>query len=175
MRDLAARLTPGCDRCAALCCIALDIDKGDAFPIDKPAGQRCPNLTATNQCAIHPDLKKRGYHGCIAFDCRGAGQLVTQELHSTPRGQLDATAPTVAHDFSRARQIQKLLELIYFAKRLPLSASEQRERDRLETILAPDAGFTRQSFDNLPLKEIDQQVHAFLAPLKRLAAPSRRA
>lgn len=175
MGGVSGRLVPDCARCAALCCIVLDIDKGTAFPIDKPAGMRCPNLTETNRCAIHPMLKKRGYHGCVAFDCQGAGQLVTQELHSASTQQMDAASASVARDFSRARKVQKLLELIFHARQLPLSAEEQQKRNHLEKRLAPEGGFTRQSFDSLPLKEIDEQVRSFLASLKRLAAPSRRA
>jgi hypothetical protein len=48
------------------------------FAIDKPAGHPCPHLDARFRCRIHDELRPRGFGGCAAFDCLGAGQQVTQ-------------------------------------------------------------------------------------------------
>jgi hypothetical protein len=50
------------------------------FAFDKPAHSACCHLTLENRCAIHTRLASRGFPGCVAFDCYGAGQRVTQEL-----------------------------------------------------------------------------------------------
>jgi Pentapeptide repeats (8 copies) len=38
----------------------------------------CPNLRPDDRCGIHDRLRDRGFPGCVAFDCFGAGQQVTQ-------------------------------------------------------------------------------------------------
>jgi len=48
------------------------------FSIDKAPGQPCPNLDGADRCRIHADLCEHGFRGCLAFDCLGAGQRVTQ-------------------------------------------------------------------------------------------------
>jgi hypothetical protein len=47
------------------------------FAIDKAAGEVCPHLGADSACRIHADLRGRGFRGCAAYDCFGAGQRVT--------------------------------------------------------------------------------------------------
>jgi hypothetical protein len=48
------------------------------FAISKPAGQPCPNLGPDSRCAIHAGLRDRGFPGCAAYDCFGAGQQTVQ-------------------------------------------------------------------------------------------------
>lgn len=71
-------LRADCDNCFGLCCVALRFSVSDGFPTDKNAGQPCLNLQEDFRCAIHGSLGKRGLKGCIAFDCFGAGQKVSQ-------------------------------------------------------------------------------------------------
>jgi uncharacterized protein YjbI with pentapeptide repeats len=71
-------LRADCDRCVALCCVAPAFSASADFAIDKPAGQPCPNLRGDFRCSIHDRLRPRGFAGCAAFDCFGAGQQVTQ-------------------------------------------------------------------------------------------------
>jgi Pentapeptide repeats (8 copies) len=59
-----------------LCCVAPGFARGADFAIDKPAGVACPHLAADDRCGIHPELRERGFGGCAAFDCFGAGQRV---------------------------------------------------------------------------------------------------
>lgn len=66
-------LVADCDHCDALCCTHLAFDASPAFAFSKPAGAPCPNLCA-NRCSIHSKLAARGFAGCMAYDCRGAGQ-----------------------------------------------------------------------------------------------------
>jgi hypothetical protein len=83
------------------------------FAIDKAAGRPCPNLAADLRCGIHAQLRERGFAGCTAYDCFGAGQRVTQETfggldwrdapHEAPR--MFAALPVV-------RQLHELLWLL---------------------------------------------------------------
>ena len=72
--DLAA----DCARCAGLCCVVPAFTRSADFAISKPAGQPCPNLAPDSRCAIHAGLRDRGFGGCAAYDCFGAGQQTVQ-------------------------------------------------------------------------------------------------
>lgn len=74
----AASLTADCGSCVGLCCVGLAFGRSAEFAFDKPAGDPCPNLQDDYRCGIHPVLRERGFSGCTAFDCQGAGQRVTQ-------------------------------------------------------------------------------------------------
>ena len=57
----------------------MSLRKSADFAIDKPADRPCPNLRADDfGCRIHDHLRDNGFPGCIAYDCFGAGQRVTQ-------------------------------------------------------------------------------------------------
>lgn len=71
-------LTADCSRCAGLCCVLLPFRAGDGFGADKPGGTPCSHLEADDRCGIHEQLDASGWPGCSAYDCRGAGQQVTQ-------------------------------------------------------------------------------------------------
>lgn len=76
-------LEPDCGSCFALCCTALGFSRSTDFAIDKPAGEPCPNLSeATFGCTIHAELAPRGFRGCTAFECFGAGQHVAQGTYA---------------------------------------------------------------------------------------------
>ena len=70
-------LRADCPRCAALCCVGPAFARSADFAIDKAAGAPCPNLGADDRCAIHADLADRGFPGCVAYDCLGAGPRAT--------------------------------------------------------------------------------------------------
>jgi hypothetical protein len=71
-------LRPDCGRCFALCCVAPAFAISADFAIRKKAGQPCPHLQEDFRCAIHAHLRERGFPGCVAYDCFGAGQRVSQ-------------------------------------------------------------------------------------------------
>ncbi len=73
-----ARLRADCGRCAGLCCVAPGFTRSADFPLSKAPGVACGHLSATFTCAVHDELRTRGFHGCVVFDCAGAGQQVTQ-------------------------------------------------------------------------------------------------
>jgi hypothetical protein len=78
--DPSAALQADCTRCLALCCVGPAFTASADFAIDKPAGEPCVHLGADARCRIHADLRQRGFPGCVAYDCFGAGQHVVQVI-----------------------------------------------------------------------------------------------
>ncbi|OIH94227.1 MULTISPECIES: pentapeptide repeat-containing protein [unclassified Curtobacterium] len=103
-------LRADCANCAALCCTAFGFQRSADFPVDKPAGTPCRNLTAGFSCSVHDSLRPRGFRGCTVFDCFGAGQYVSQELFG---GRNWRDHPEVRSGmfraFAVARQLHELL------------------------------------------------------------------
>ena len=75
---MRADLQADCTRCLALCCVGPGQIASADFALDKPPGRPCVHLRADDRCGIHDDLRERGFAGCVAYDCFGAGQHVVQ-------------------------------------------------------------------------------------------------
>lgn len=87
-----------CKKCFGLCCMALYFSKLDGFPQDKEAGKPCCNLALDFTCQIHKDLAKKGLKGCIAYDCLGAGQKLSQVTY---KGQAWKRQPAQMKEFAQ--------------------------------------------------------------------------
>lgn len=146
-------LVADCTRCRGLCCVALPLTRSADFPIDKPAGTRCVHLRADDRCGIHGELLARGFRGCVAFDCFGAGQRVT-------------TAGAVG-DFGVVLRLHELLwylaEAVERVSSASLRATLAAEYARVDRLAGAPA-------DADPLVERDA-----VAPLLRAASTSIRA
>jgi hypothetical protein len=155
-------LSADCARCSALCCLALAFDASALFGLDKRAGEPCPHLDGCGRCGIYGERQARGFGGCVAYDCLGAGQRVTQELFG---GQSWQEKPHLAEPMARAfaavRHAHDLLQLLGEAGKLPLSIGDQRWRARLEAALTA-AGAEGKAIDAL---EVETRV--FLRRLRR--------
>jgi hypothetical protein len=115
-------LVHDCERCDALCCIATSFEASEDFAIDKEAGVACPHLTPDHRCAIHDHLEARGFRGCAAYGCHGAGQRVTGAF----AGRDDAAAER-NEAFMILRGVHELLWLLQGAAELcPPSHAELR-------------------------------------------------
>lgn len=140
-------LEPDCTKCAALCCVALHIEKSTKFAIDKPAGIQCPNLSLVGRCNIHNRLKKEGFGGCVAYDCLGAGQRVVQDLFD---GKSWQEAPTLlqkmSDDFAKMRKIHELLGVLSTAENLKLAAHQEAMRQDLVTEMSPPKWLETREF-----------------------------
>ncbi|HEY9106307.1 MAG TPA: hypothetical protein VIN58_06490, partial [Roseateles sp.] len=77
--QLPPQLRADCSACAALCCVIPPFDAVQGFGFDKPAETPCHHLCDDHRCGIHADLIERGFAGCVAFDCLGAGQRLTAQ------------------------------------------------------------------------------------------------
>lgn len=108
--DLRQRLEADCSRCVGLCCVALPFAASADFAVDKPAGQPCTNLQDDFRCGIHARLREKGFRGCTVFDCRGAGQRVSQHTFAGRSWRQDAvTAREMFAVFPVVRQLHDLL------------------------------------------------------------------
>jgi hypothetical protein len=143
-------LRADCARCFGLCCVVPAFSVSADFAIDKAAGQPCPHLGPGFRCGIHRQLRPRGFPGCAAYDCFGAGQKVAQVTFG---GQDWRQAPHTARQmfvaFTVMRQLHELLWYLTQALALPAArplhgelrrALEQTERlsgSRPDALVAP--------------------------------------
>ncbi len=67
-----------CEKCFGLCFVALPYAKSADFSLDKDGGTPCRNLQPNYLCGIHNNLRNKGFRGCSAYECFGAGQKVSQ-------------------------------------------------------------------------------------------------
>jgi hypothetical protein len=163
MVDQRLSLSADCSRCAALCCVALAVDRGAEFAVDKPAGLPCPNLSACHRCAVHGRRVHLGLAGCVKYDCLGAGQRVTALFgqHSwrhdaeTKRRMLDA--------FRALRRVHELVELLRAAERLPLPPDRSAELQRVMASL--DRAWTEEQLAAFERGDEAARVLAFLRSL----------
>lgn len=79
--DIESKLKIHCEQCSGLCCVALFCTKTDGFPANKDAGVPCRHLMENFRCDTHATLASKGLKGCLAYDCFGAGQKVTQDFY----------------------------------------------------------------------------------------------
>ena len=80
------------------------------FALDKPAGVPCPHLRLDFACGSHDRLRDRGFPGCAAFDCFGAGQHVTQVSFEGRTWRSEpGLAPAMFAVFGVMRQLHELL------------------------------------------------------------------
>lgn len=113
-------LTPECDKCSGLCCVGPAFAASADFAIDKPAGLPCPNLQPDFRCGVHSRLRDLGFSGCVAFDCYGAGQRVTQETFAGVDWKSSPEmAPRIFATFFTVRRLHELLWYLREAMALP--------------------------------------------------------
>lgn len=165
-------LMADCQACAGLCCVSLAFDRGPLFAEDKPAGAPCPHLSSQARCNIHTLRARRGFAGCVSYDCQGAGQRVTQELF---QGKSWQGEPGLLHGmleaFRSMRQVHELLFLLQAAAQLPLLAQERDRLEELAAALEPVGGWTYETLAELEQGTLPDDVAAFL---RSLAATARR-
>lgn len=144
-RDLT-QLVADCAACAGLCCVAPGFDAGDDFAFDKRALAPCRHLGTDNLCRIHETLEDQGFPGCAKFDCKGAGQYVTQQIFPRKRWRKDReTLEAMSEAYRRMRAICDMAELFHLAARLPLSAAQEAARTTMLDRLLPDPAWTADS------------------------------
>ncbi|MCX2722741.1 hypothetical protein [Roseibium salinum] len=131
-------LEADCSNCAALCCVVFAFDQSESFAIDKAAGEVCPNLDDCGQCTVFADRTTLGFKGCIAYDCYGAGQRVTQEVFQGRSWRQDPRLMVpMGAALSVLRRIHEQLMLLRTAADLPLDAAEHSQAKDLTRTLTP--------------------------------------
>lgn len=163
-------LSPDCERCAALCCVVFAFDKSASFGIDKEASEVCPHLDDSDRCRIFDHRREMGFGGCIAYDCHGAGQRVTNEVFDGGHWRDNpALKERMGAALSVMRRIHELLLLLRSARLLSLSGEETRELRELEAALSPDEPWTETTLQAFPVAEVSTQVNIFLRSLRHHA------
>ncbi|MGP3964235.1 pentapeptide repeat-containing protein [Nonomuraea sp. 3N208] len=148
-------LLADCANCFGLCCVALPFSASADFAADKAAGDPCRNLRDDFSCAIHAQLRQRGYPGCTVYDCFGAGQKVSQvTFGGTSWRQAPETASQMYAVFPVVRQLHELLW--YVAEALTLEAAGPIHAE-LRQALDETERLTRESVD--ALKQLDVPAH----------------
>ena len=162
-------LTPDCRNCDALCCVLLAFDQSQAFAFSKPAFEPCRNLVH-NRCTIHADLTDHGFGGCTAFNCHGAGQLVTQTLFKTRSWRDDLSLmPALDQAFRIQRRLHEALVLLQQTANLGLTAAQEATRQTLlETLSAPR---DEQALQSPEPQHALTQTARFFASLRALTSP----
>lgn len=169
---LLQSLACDCANCCGLCCVALYFAKAEGFPCDKPAGKPCANLLPDFRCDVHAALAQRKLKGCIAYDCFGAGQKVSQTVYGgTSWRQNPQQASQMFDVFLIVRQLHQMLWYLVEASSL-VPAQELRpdigalifENTRMtqlspEEIIKLDVGAYRTQVNNV-LKKAGQLVLA---------------
>jgi hypothetical protein len=162
-------LKPDCERCCALCCVAPAFARSADFAINKPPGKPCPKLMGDFRCSIHPVLREEGFAGCVAYDCFGAGQKVTQ---LTFGGRTWRSSPEIAGQmfdvFGVMQQLHAMLR--YLAEALQLEPA-RRLRPELERKFQELKAFTEgspESLQNLNLRDHRRRVDELLLEVSEL-------
>ncbi|NLI90936.1 MAG: pentapeptide repeat-containing protein [Peptococcaceae bacterium] len=151
-------LRAGCAHCFGLCCVGLYFAASDGFPIDKEAGQPCPNLQSDFRCSVHNNLWKQGLKGCISYDCFGAGQKVSQfSFKGRDWRQDQHIAKSMFEVFLIMEQLHELLW--YLSEALQLKPA-QPIHPELRVILKETEQLTELSFDSLLKLDIAEHRQA---------------
>ncbi len=166
-------LTPDCKACAALCCVLLPFDAGEAFGFDKAGGEPCRHL-AGHACGIHAGLAAAGFGGCVRYDCLGAGQRVVQEVFAGKSWRDDASLlEPMDAAFRAMRRLHEDYALLISAARLPLLEGEEAERQRLLDLLNIGQKATAPGLAAFETGPLPRAVKAFIADLKARLRPRR--
>ncbi|MDA1309515.1 MAG: hypothetical protein O2985_07915 [Proteobacteria bacterium] len=111
------RYQTDCSRCRGLCCIVFAHAPENGFPGEKPANQACRHLTAACRCQVFGALESEGYTVCRAYDCHGAGPLVSAWIDA------GGAAPQIAGTTRATDRLEDFRQL----SRLHLLAAASRE------------------------------------------------
>jgi uncharacterized protein YjbI with pentapeptide repeats len=168
-------LQADCASCFGLCCVALPFTASADFAIDKEAGQPCQHLQADFRCGIHALLRDRGFPGCAAFDCFGAGQQVSQV---TFRGRDWREAPDTAAQmfaiFPIMRQLHELLWYLTEALQMPPARPIHQELRRVLLRVERLTGSSPVALADIDMAALRASVDPLLQEASELARATVR-
>lgn len=160
-------LSDDCANCAALCCVAYPFDADEDFGLLKRADTPCPNLSdSCFDCTIHKDLIPRGFAGCVAYSCAGAGQRVTQQLFEGEDWRED---PDLLEHMTYAlrvlRPIHEALLLLKQAQQIRVPQSVAAQGAALMAALCPQDAKSIYDFEDYEVQDALADVPAYLQSL----------
>lgn len=152
--DLEETLRIDCDKCSGICCVALYCMKTDGFPENKEAGVPCKHLIADFRCDIHTVLANKNMKGCLAYDCFGAGQKVTQSCYPNEDWK---TNPEKANEIFQVFMIVFQLHQMawYLLESLSLVTDEHLEAD-IDELITKNKQMTACSSDEILHMDIEE-------------------
>lgn len=162
-------LRADCENCCGLCCVAPAFAASSDFAINKPAGKACPKLTGDFRCSIHERLRPEGFQGCIAYECFGAGQKVTQ---ITFGGRDWRSSPKISSQmfdvFGVMQQLHSMLHYLQEALKMePARALSGEVEAKFEQLRLLSEG-TPDQLERLDLSEHRRQVDHLLLAVGKL-------
>jgi hypothetical protein len=127
---LRPELRADCSSCSGLCCVLLPFHASWGFEVDKEGGVPCHHLGPDDRCRIHDRLRPSGWPGCVAYDCFGAGQHVTQVTYGGASWRELDDLGEMAAVLSTVRQLHEMRWLLLEAeRRLPGSGADALDRE----------------------------------------------
>ncbi|MDT7581346.1 MAG: hypothetical protein QOK35_2610 [Pseudonocardiales bacterium] len=165
--DPFAPLQADCGRCLALCCVGPGFSASADFAVDKPAGQPCVHLRDDARCGIHDALRPRGFPGCVAYDCFGAGQHVVEVTFRdrAPEPAMYAALPL----------LRGLHELRWYLEEVLSTAAAAPVHDAARTARDEIARLDDAGPEELLVVDLDAQRRAVDPLLRRASALVRAA
>ena len=164
-------LRADCSRCAGLCCVAQFFAASADFAFDKPAGVVCRHLGPDSRCGIHERLRPEGMPGCVAYDCFGAGQHVTQvTMAGSDWRESPGMAVRMFDAFGVMRQLHELAW--YLTEALALVAARPVHTD-LRAALDGVEALTREPADSLVTADVADRREAIGALLGKASELAR--
>jgi uncharacterized protein YjbI with pentapeptide repeats len=176
-------LRADCASCFGLCCVALPFSASADFAFDKDAGRPCRHLRADFGCGIHHRLREEGFPGCVAYDCFGAGQKVSQvtfgglSWRDGPRPGAGENATRMFEVFPVMRQLHELLwylaEALTLQPARPIHPAIGRALAETERL----AGGGPETLSGLDITDRRREIGGLLlraSELVRAAAPARQ-
>lgn len=142
----AITLVDDCGQCAALCCVGLALTRSSDFAVDKPAGVPCANLDADLRCSIHADLARRGFPGCVAYTCFGAGPRVTAAFAP---GDWRTDPAIGVQMFDALQRLRLLHEVLWYVRAALAEPVPAQVRTQLEQAQASTEDLARTSAQDL--------------------------
>lgn len=155
-----------CPNCCGICCAALYYAKSEGFPSDKPAGQPCGMLSEDFSCSIHEKLASCNLKGCMAYDCLGAGQKVTQNIY---KGKDWRSTPQIKDQMFQVFLIVYQLHqmLWYLTEALTLTCAV-KYKDQINILIQENEAMTRLLPEEILMLSIDDYRFRVNDLLKRI-------
>jgi len=151
--DLSKKLLIDCKNCSGLCCVALYFAKCEGFPTDKPAGKPCKNLMSDFRCTIHAKLLQSKMKGCLAYDCFGAGQKVTQNIY---KGKNWKTTPEIVNQmFDVFLIVFQLHQMLWYLIEASTIISSKELKLELDALILQNEKMTQLCPDEIQTLDID--------------------
>ncbi|MFT3713616.1 MAG: hypothetical protein QM817_38655 [Archangium sp.] len=106
-------------------------DRSEDFAFSKAAGETCRYLTKRDTCGVHARRFELGLSGCSAFDCSGAGQVLTARLSGREALRVEVAAFHALVEIHFCLRLVELAERLGFAREVAARKELLLEHSRL--------------------------------------------